>query len=70
MKKIISPSVLDVKKEDLILYVNKLIEYGVKNVHYDVMDNIFVPNVALQYKEIEDIIKQCPKHIIGYTFNG
>lgn len=64
MKKIISPSVLDVKKEDLILYVNKLIEYGVKNVHYDVMDNIFAPNVALQYKEIEDIIKQCPKHIM------
>ena len=69
MKKIISPSVLDVKKEDLISYVNKLIEYGVKNVHYDVMDNIFVPNVALQYKEIEDI-KTMSKAYYGYTFNG
>ncbi|RMA78989.1 ribulose-phosphate 3-epimerase [Metamycoplasma subdolum] len=58
----ISPSVLNVDKEKLVPYINKLIEWNVTNVHYDVMDNIFVPNVALQYKEIEMIKKECLKH--------
>ncbi|AWX69516.1 ribulose-phosphate 3-epimerase [[Mycoplasma] anseris] len=62
--KTISPSVLDVKKENLIEYVNTLIDWGITNVHYDVMDNIFVPNIALQFKEIKAIKRECKKHIM------
>ncbi|PWC08774.1 ribulose-phosphate 3-epimerase [Mycoplasmopsis arginini] len=61
MKKI-SPSILDVSKDELINYVNKLIEWNINNVHYDVMDQEFVPNQALSYKEIEQIYNKCPKH--------
>ncbi|ACF07480.1 d-ribulose-5-phosphate 3 epimerase [Metamycoplasma arthritidis] len=60
----ISPSILDVKKENLVNYVQQLIDWGVVNVHYDVMDNIFVPNVALQYKEIKEIKEKCSRHIM------
>ncbi|WP_412031720.1 ribulose-phosphate 3-epimerase [Metamycoplasma buccale] len=61
MKKI-SPSILDVKKDELVNYVSTLISWGVSNIHYDVMDNIFVPNVALEYKEIEKIYQKAPRH--------
>lgn len=61
MKKI-SPSILDVSKNELVNYVNKLIEWKVDNVHYDVMDGEFVPNKALTYEEIEQIYNECPKH--------
>lgn len=60
----ISPSILDVKKENLIDYVTQLIKWDVQNVHYDVMDNIFVPNIALQYKEIKAIKEKCPRHVM------
>ena len=46
MKKL-SPSILDVPKLNLVNYVNQLIEWGITNVHYDIMDGIFVPNKAL-----------------------
>ncbi|BAP39462.1 ribulose-phosphate 3-epimerase [Metamycoplasma canadense] len=61
MKKI-SPSILDVNKDYFVNYVNQLIEWGVSNVHYDVMDGEFVPNVALQYDDIKKIYKNCKKH--------
>lgn len=61
MKKI-SPSILDVKKENLISYVNQLIEWNIDNIHYDVMDNKFVPNSALSFEEIKSIYNKCPKH--------
>ncbi|WP_373438430.1 ribulose-phosphate 3-epimerase [Metamycoplasma equirhinis] len=63
MKKI-SPSILDVPKDNLINYVTQLTKWGVNNVHYDIMDNIFVPNVALQYAEVKSIKENCPKHIM------
>ncbi|AWX42999.1 d-ribulose-5-phosphate 3 epimerase [Metamycoplasma cloacale] len=58
----ISPSVLDVKRDNLIEYINNLINWGVTNVHYDIMDNIFVPNVALQFKEVKKVKELCKKH--------
>ncbi|MGX9389137.1 ribulose-phosphate 3-epimerase [Mycoplasma sp. 327] len=58
----ISPSILDVKSDQLISYVNSLIKWGVSNVHYDVMDAQFVPNTALTYEEIKKIFDKCPKH--------
>ncbi|WP_330463401.1 ribulose-phosphate 3-epimerase [Metamycoplasma gateae] len=61
MKKI-SPSILDVKKENLISYVNQLIEWNIDNIHYDVMDNKFVPNSALSFEEIKSIYNKCPSH--------
>ncbi|TPR54723.1 ribulose-phosphate 3-epimerase [Metamycoplasma neophronis] len=63
MKKI-SPSILDVPKEKLTEYVTQLITWGVNNVHYDVMDHIFVPNSALTFEEIKKIHVQCPAHIM------
>ncbi|QJG66351.1 ribulose-phosphate 3-epimerase [Mycoplasma phocoeninasale] len=61
MKKI-SPSVLDVPKENLIDYISSLVKWGVSNVHYDVMDGIFVSNQALKLEEIQKVANQCPKH--------
>ncbi|WP_369085832.1 ribulose-phosphate 3-epimerase [Metamycoplasma spumans] len=63
MKKI-SPSVLDVPKNNLISYITQLTEWGVNNVHYDVMDNKFVPNSALTFEEIKSVYENCPKHIM------
>ncbi|WP_373434908.1 ribulose-phosphate 3-epimerase [Metamycoplasma equirhinis] len=63
MKKI-SPSILDVPKDNLINYVTQLTKWGVNNIHYDIMDNIFVPNVALQYAEVKSIKENCPKHMM------
>ncbi|AXE61053.1 ribulose-phosphate 3-epimerase [[Mycoplasma] phocae] len=63
MKKL-SPSVLDVPKENLVDYINTLVKWGVHNVHYDVMDNIFVPNHALKLDEIKKVHEQCAKHVM------
>lgn len=56
MKKL-SPSILDVPKLNLVNYVNQLIEWGITNVHYDIMDGIFVPNKALTLDEVFTIKK-------------
>ena len=61
MKKL-SPSILDVPKLNLVNYVNQLIEWGITNVHYDIMDGIFVPNKALTLDEVSTIKKECKKH--------
>ncbi|TPE57081.1 ribulose-phosphate 3-epimerase [[Mycoplasma] falconis] len=60
----ISPSVLDVPKDKLISYVNQLVDWGVTNVHYDVMDNKFVPNTALTLEEISQVKNKCKKHVM------
>ena len=61
MKKL-SPSILDVPKLNLVNYVNQLIEWGITNVHYDIMDGIFVSNKALTLDEVSTIKKECKKH--------
>ncbi|MCF1354996.1 ribulose-phosphate 3-epimerase [Mycoplasma hominis] len=61
MKKI-SPSVLDVEKNKLTNYIDQLVDWGVCNVHYDVMDGIFVNNTALTFQEIKQVKENCKKH--------
>ncbi|MBN0919112.1 ribulose-phosphate 3-epimerase [[Mycoplasma] gypis] len=61
MKKI-APSILDVNKDNYVEYVNQLIDWNVTNVHYDVMDNKFVPNTALSYETIEKIYQNTKPH--------
>lgn len=63
MKKI-SPSILNVNPNHFVEYVNQLVKWGVSNVHYDVMDKIFVPNDALQLAEIKEIKNSCLQHIM------
>lgn len=39
--------------------VNKCLEYGINNLHYDIMDNIFVPNSSFQNLEkLDSLIKK------------
>ncbi|ENY69200.1 Ribulose-phosphate 3-epimerase [Metamycoplasma auris 15026] len=58
----ISPSILDVQPDNMVSYVSSLIEWEVSNVHYDVMDGIFVPNKALEFEKIQEIKENCKKH--------
>lgn len=63
MKKL-SPSILNVEINNFVEYVNQLIKWDINNVHYDVMDEIFVPNKALSVEEIANIKNNCNKHIM------
>ncbi|WP_438341564.1 ribulose-phosphate 3-epimerase [Mycoplasma sp. 3341] len=63
-KHTISPSILDVPKDKQVEYVKQLIDWGIEYVHYDVMDNKFVPNIALSTEIIKEISQKCPKHIM------
>ncbi|QJG67233.1 ribulose-phosphate 3-epimerase [Mycoplasma phocoenae] len=60
--KTISPSILDVNNTKYTEYVNQLIEWGVTNVHYDVMDGKFVPNTALSFDTIKSIYENTKSH--------
>ncbi len=40
----IAPSILSVLNKDLTSILNKVESSGIKYIHLDVMDNIFVPN--------------------------
>ncbi|MGL5205465.1 MAG: ribulose-phosphate 3-epimerase [Metamycoplasmataceae bacterium] len=61
--KYICPSLLNVKAEERIKTVNELLELGIKWIHYDIMDNKFVPNTAIEIDEYINIIKSTPKHL-------
>ncbi len=56
MKKELEPSLLafDLKKIDL--QIREIKQLGLKSIHYDVMDNIFVPNTAFDTEWL-DLIK-------------
>ncbi|MDJ1649124.1 ribulose-phosphate 3-epimerase [Mycoplasma phocimorsus] len=59
----ISPSILDVKKENRLEFVTDLItNKGIKWIHYDVMDGIFVSNKAIELEEIINIYNNAPQH--------
>ncbi|WP_029512919.1 ribulose-phosphate 3-epimerase [Mycoplasmopsis iners] len=60
--KYVTPSILNVIPENRLQMVTTLINEGIKWVHYDVMDGVFVPNTAIQFHEIENIHKNAPKH--------
>ncbi|MGL5617758.1 MAG: ribulose-phosphate 3-epimerase [Metamycoplasmataceae bacterium] len=59
----ICPSLLSVKPKERIESVNKLLELGIKWIHYDIMDNKFVNNTAIEIDEYINIIKSTPKHL-------
>lgn len=63
MKKLITPSILNVEKEKRPMVIDELITMGIKWIHYDVMDNIFVNNEAIEIEEIISFQKNCKKHL-------
>ncbi|WP_324672855.1 ribulose-phosphate 3-epimerase [Mycoplasma sp. 888] len=63
MTKYVTPSLLNVEKENRLAMANTLVENGIKWIHYDVMDGKFVPNTAIQVEEIENINKNGLKHL-------
>ncbi|MBN4089350.1 ribulose-phosphate 3-epimerase [Mycoplasma enhydrae] len=62
----ISPSVLDVKHEEFLDYINTLVDWGVKRIHYDVMDGCFVPNKGIPENLILETISKAKKHEIEF----
>ncbi|MEA4333873.1 ribulose-phosphate 3-epimerase [Mycoplasma sp. 1232] len=63
MTKYVTPSLLNVEKENRLPMANTLVENSIKWIHYDVMDGKFVPNTAIQVEEIENIDKNGLKHL-------
>ncbi|MGL5643352.1 MAG: ribulose-phosphate 3-epimerase [Metamycoplasmataceae bacterium] len=61
--KYICPSLLSVKAEERIKVVKELLDLGIKWIHYDIMDNKFVNNTAIEIDEYINIIKSTPKHL-------
>ncbi|MBD5423443.1 MAG: ribulose-phosphate 3-epimerase [Mycoplasma sp.] len=59
----ITPSILNVSKQDRPKIVNKLINLGIKWFHYDVMDEKFVSNTGISIEEIISIKNNCKKHL-------
>lgn len=57
MKTIISPSVLSIKKEELIEKTKILEANSIEWVHFDVMDGKFVPNIAFSAQDLADLRK-------------
>lgn len=62
-EKLITPSILNVNKNDREEIIKKLIDKGFKWFHYDVMDGIFVPNKAIGIDEIIKFKTNLPKHL-------
>lgn len=62
MKKYVTPSLLNVDKDQRLSMANILIQNGIKWIHYDIMDGQFVPNTAIFPEEIKQINKEGLKH--------
>lgn len=60
--RIINPSILGIDNKDKI--VSQLIDHKLDWIHYDIMDNQFVPNESLLNDELIEIINNTPKHIV------
>ena len=54
----IAPSILSVLNKDLTSILNKVESSGIKYIHLDVMDNIFVPNKTFDDCLIKDLRKK------------
>lgn len=54
MKYIVSPSILSADKSRLIEEIQALENAGAPWVHYDIMDNIFVPNLSFSPEVVRD----------------
>ncbi|MBU4689685.1 ribulose-phosphate 3-epimerase [Mycoplasma zalophidermidis] len=64
IKKYVTPSLLNVQKDQRIEMAKTLISEGIEWIHYDVMDGKFVPNTAIQLEEIIEIKKIAPQHFM------
>ncbi|MBQ0045484.1 MAG: ribulose-phosphate 3-epimerase [Mycoplasma sp.] len=53
--KIIEPSLLSINKEKALEQINQIRDFGLKLVHYDVMDGKFVPPTALKTEYLKDL---------------
>ena len=62
-EKQITPSILNVEKEERPDVIKQLIDLGIKWFHYDVMDGQFVENTAITIEEIISFYHQLPKHL-------
>lgn len=62
-KQEITPSILNVKPEERIKVITELLKLGIKWIHYDIMDGVFVPNQAISIAEIKSFYEQLPKHL-------
>ncbi|UUD35367.1 ribulose-phosphate 3-epimerase [Mycoplasmopsis caviae] len=61
-QKYVTPSLLNVEKEERCNMATLLVNKGIKWIHYDVMDGKFVPNRAIELEEIKNINQNAPKH--------
>lgn len=61
--KIISPSLLNVSKNQRIKVSKTLFNLGIEWIHYDYMDVKFVPNKAIEIFEIKKIVNKFPNYI-------
>lgn len=62
--KLITPSILNVEKEKRLDVLKELLSYGIKWIHYDIMDGKFVPNdKAISVEEIKLFHNKLPSHL-------
>ncbi len=60
----VAVSLLNVENKNRSTLTKKLMTNGLDWVHYDIMDGVFVPNAAISFEEVEQNIKESPKHFI------
>lgn len=61
--KLIAPSILDIEKEKRAQVINEYLKMGIRWIHYDFMDNKFVPNSAIEIEEFIELQNMTKKHI-------
>ncbi|PAK21620.1 hypothetical protein CJJ23_00565 [Mycoplasmopsis agassizii] len=61
--RLITPSILNVKPEDRRMVILNLLNFGIKWIHYDMMDGEFVPNTAISIEEFINLRKRTDEHI-------
>ncbi|MCP4336758.1 MAG: ribulose-phosphate 3-epimerase [Mycoplasma sp.] len=64
MNKKIAVSLLNVENSKRGILTNTLLKNGVNWVHYDIMDGVFVPNLAISLEEVKENISKTNKHFV------
>ena len=54
------PSILAADLLNLSAQIQILIDHGIGQLHLDIMDNLFVPNLTWDFSAAEKIISECP----------
>lgn len=62
-RKIISPSLLNVKMQNRLKLTRVFLNLGIKWFHFDFMDGKFVENTAISVSEIKNIVKKSKNFI-------